>query len=476
LPRWAIAGAFGALSGLYCLYISYLPLRWEIIAIVPAAIIAIALVVGNLRRCLLAAVLFDIPLSLDVHLAYRADAASLGAVGGLSISVTTFALFGLYGLWLMELFAKARLASRPCLKVSVPFFAYVCVVALSVVMAPDVELAGFQLILMIQAFLLFLYIASTVRTQDDVTFIVSLLLLGVILEGLIMLAVRLAGHDLSMPLRSARLFVGTSTAGPVYRAEGTLGSYTVAASYLSLLLAPALSVLLTSLRATYKWLAVMAFLVGGGALLLTGTRGGWVAFGISVIVLYGLTWVDGRLSLKAIMPLGPLLALIPFLVQGGALARVLGDDKNSAYARLPLMDLALRVIRDHPLLGAGTNNFATVIKTYVTPEFGRAWVYTVHNHYLLVWAETGLAGLLTFLWAISLAVIRGYCVWRFRHPILSPLALGLTAALVGHLVHLSVDLLNDRMPGQLVWLFFGLGVAMFNMQDQDLATGGRTRR
>src|SRR5215217_1824409 len=59
----------------------------------------VALVVGSLRQVLLAVVLLDIPLQWDVNLGWRPDAVAVGAVGGISISATTLALFGLYALW-----------------------------------------------------------------------------------------------------------------------------------------------------------------------------------------------------------------------------------------------------------------------------------------------------------------------------------------------------------------------------------------
>ena len=52
---------------------------------------AVALGVGDLRKVLLAVVLLGIPLHWDVNLGWRPDAAEVGAVGGISISATTFA-------------------------------------------------------------------------------------------------------------------------------------------------------------------------------------------------------------------------------------------------------------------------------------------------------------------------------------------------------------------------------------------------
>jgi len=59
--------------------------------------------------------------------------------------------------------------------------------------------------------------------------------------------------------------------------------------------------------------------------------------------------------------------------------------------------LAFRIIGDHPVLGAGSNNFSVVMDRYLTPEFRHGFLYAVHNKYLLIWAETGIGGLLAYL-------------------------------------------------------------------------------
>jgi O-antigen ligase len=92
---------------------------------------------------------------------------------------------------------------------------------------------------------------------------------------------------------------------------------------------------------------------------------------------------------------------------------------------------------------------------YVTPDFsayGGEWLYTVHNKYLLVWAQTGLGGLITFIAVLIVALINGWRAWRLQDRFLSPLALGLGAGLVGHMVHMWVDVFAARPQIQTLWI------------------------
>ncbi len=127
------------------------------------------------------------------------------------------------------------------------------------------------------------------------------------------------------------------------------------------------------------------------------------------------------------------------------------------------MQLALHMIRDNLVLGVGANNFAIMIDRYANSEFSGEWLFTVHNQFLLEWAETGIVGLVAFLWLLLATLHRGWLGWRLNDRFLSPLALGFTAAILGHVAHMFVDLFNQRWQVQLLWLVAGLITAIHMM-------------
>src|SRR3954462_8765514 len=77
----------GLIAGLSAMAIVAAPPNYR--ELVAAAAIApwIVVVVGDIERVLVAAILIDTWFEIDTNLAYRPDLAALGGVGGLSISV-----------------------------------------------------------------------------------------------------------------------------------------------------------------------------------------------------------------------------------------------------------------------------------------------------------------------------------------------------------------------------------------------------
>jgi O-antigen ligase len=229
------------------------------------------------------------------------------------------------------------------------------------------------------------------------------------------------------------------------------------------LLAPALAVLLVPVRKALKWVAAAAFGIGCVGLVLTGSRGGWLSLGVSAAVLAAVAlrrgWVRAPQLLAATAVLT--LALLPFV--GFATERVVHGDGGSARSRVPLNRLAFELIRDEPLTGVGVNNVGSEMERAAGPEYSEEWVYTVHNKYLLVTAEAGVAALLAFVWFLASTLRRGRRAGLMGHPLIAPLAAGLTAALVGQLVHMTVEVFQSRPQVQLLWVAAALLTAMKEM-------------
>jgi O-antigen ligase len=452
----------GMLLGAYAVGLTAVPQRLSVLLLAAMVFAAIGAVVGDLERLLLAIVLIDISFPIDVHLGYRSDIASFGALGGLDFSLTTICLTLLYVLWLTELMANRGRLRRSSLVVSTPLALYVAFAAASVAVARDAALSSFELLLLLQTFLLFVYIATRVRTRRQVCFLVGVLLVGVALQGFMTLVLRVTGHSFAFAGLSGRVDVGTAPGGvSSERVGGTVGSPNTAAAYFTLLLAPALALLFAAGgHRRLKQLALLAFPLGVVAVILTLSRGGWIALGLSVTIVCVVAWYRGWLPLGGLIAIavGVALLLLPFHELIGA--RLSGGDKGSAASRVPLMHIAANMIRDHPLFGVGANNFAEVLPRYVTPEFTRDWLYTVHNKYLLVWAETGIGGVIAFVFFMGETIRKAWACVRTADPLMAPLALGFAAAVVGQMAHMFFDVFHSRPQVQSLWVVAALVAAM----------------
>lgn len=437
----------GMVIGTFLLWAESLPLRYIALVLAAAAVVTVALVTGEVRRLILTAVLLDIPFSIDTNLFYNTGLASFGAIGGLSISITLVGLLMLYALWLADWLVgqryRAAPVTRPWVSWSVWPLAYIALVWVSMIMAENVLLATFEVVLLTQMLLLFIYVVAHTQTRQDVYFILIVLVAGLLIEGVLIVMVMGLG-------RSIDLFV-TNVDYDRGRAGGTMGSPIIAAGYLYLLLAPTLTLLIARINRRLNWLAAAAFVLGSMALILTFSRAGWFAFFFSCGTVAFFCIRRGWLpSWVTFLWVGAVTILI-ILYQDAILTRLLSDDGGSAAARVPLMKMAWSMIQANPL-GVGANNYAIHLHDFALADRAGVWLYTVHNKYLLIWAETGLLSLLAFVGFLLITLKRGWRAWLQKDRIFSPLALGLAVAIIGNMIHMMVDIFHSREVVALLWL------------------------
>jgi len=320
--------------------------------------------------------------------------------------------------------------------------------------ARDTTLSFFELFLLLQMFLLYVYISSNANTREDVVFVVTMLMLGLVLESLLMVSTVSVGLSFRIGSFASHVESGTTLG----RVGGTMGSPNVAGGYLSVVLASVISVLLTDLERWYKGLALLAFGLGVISLILTGSRGAWVACAVAMMTVCVFA-LSGKRFWLAVAIAGNFFLIVGLLFHDVIVARV--GAGATATSRLPLIKLAWDLIKDNPLLGVGANNFATVAKDYVLPDVAwREWFYTVHNKYLLVWAETGIGCLLAFMGFLMVTIRRLWKCWKRHDHLLSPLALGFMAGTLGMMAHMLVDVYRGRPVNQAFWLIAGLATVM----------------
>lgn len=409
---------------------------------------------------MLAVVILDIPFEFGTYLFYRPVEASLGALKGLSISATTFALAGLYLSWLIRTLVKKTHRTHTPIHINLALVCYLGITLVSMLVAEDKMLSLFDVYLLFEACLIYFYMANNLHTRQDVLFVMRLLLGGCLLESLIIVLMRFtvtASTTWNFPIH---IIAENLADGGHMRIGGTIGVPNVAGAYLSVMLVSAASLLFTNLGKLYRWLATGVLGIGGVALIFTFSRGAWIALVSALIVLFIVVWRQRGFSLKRSVAIFAALTLMYLPFHNVISTRMFGDDKGSAKSRIPLDKLAFRMIEANPVLGVGANNFTVAMVHYATSEFRHEWLWAVHNRYLLILTETGPAGLLAYLAFLLGTLRKGLQCWRCGDPVFAPIALGLAAGIMGHMVHQSVDLFRDRPLQQLVWLIAGLLVAM----------------
>lgn len=151
-------------------------------------------------------------------------------------------------------------------------------------------------------------------------------------------------------------------------------------------------------RGVLRYLAAFLLVAQAMALLLTYTRGSWLALVLGLAI--GVLMIDGRLIWP--FALGG-AALIPFVP--GVLARVLSifSLEGTASFRLILWRVAGDAIATRPVFGVGMGRFYDAFAQAVlsNPELNIGYLfYGAHQSYFQLAAETGVIGGVAFAWMV----------------------------------------------------------------------------
>jgi O-antigen ligase len=192
------------------------------------------------------------------------------------------------------------------------------------------------------------------------------------------------------------LGLGGTEAEGVRRAQAWYPS----ANHLALMLGRALPFFIAGALTGWRVLWLPAAVVGL-ALLLTFSTGGWLGGLAAVLVVIGIMTRRG-LALRFGGAALSALLVVSVLAIAGVLPERLNPLRQTGGFRLDLWLSSLQMIRDHPLLGVGLDNFAYLYQQ-VYLRVGAAAEPNLshpHNWLLHVWLELGLSGLIAFCWLL----------------------------------------------------------------------------
>jgi O-Antigen ligase len=188
--------------------------------------------------------------------------------------------------------------------------------------------------------------------------------------------------------------------------------------------------------------ALAPLVVLGPALLLTSSRGAWMAVvaGAAALALFRAPAVRaGVLALVGLFALGVV----------GAVVVTVGD-LGSLGNRVRYWEIAWDDFRDHPWLGSGAGTFGDYLLTHdPTAPFSR----TAHSLYLQSLAELGPLGLALVLVTVAVPLV-ALAAARRRDPLVATAAAGYTA----FVIHAGIDWDWEIPAVTLAGFFCGAGL------------------
>jgi O-antigen ligase len=344
----------------------------------------------------------------------------------------------------------------------------------SLVMVSDLDLAVAELVRMVFGFGLFLYVGLRVRRRSEVAMVLGVLAIVALAQFAVTLVQWRTGSALGLDIlgEASALTPRTLDDGTVPRPSGTA----IHPVFLAALMGPiglvALSLaigLRSGVGRRLLWLLIVP--VALIPLVLAQARSALIGVVLGGAVLTYISLRQGRLSARTIGG-AALVGLMLVAAFWGTISQKVFDNLGTdqfrleVESRVQLNQLALDIIRDHPIFGVGLNNFQPAMSAYDT--YGMIYPgFPVHNLYLLIMAESGIIGLLGQLAAFAVLLALGWRLAALRDPLLSAVGAAAVAMYVFFYAEEMLGFsLRQDLPRTVFWLIAGLSVACWSIAHQ----------
>ena len=188
-----------------------------------------------------------------------------------------------------------------------------------------------------------------------------------------------------------------------------------------------------------RLLAGAFLLVAGPAMLLTFSRGGFLAMA-AVAVGLALSHQRRLWLLAGTAAVALVLVLIPPIYTRVSVEfqNVGGTTFFGRAGRLALWSATLQMLSHFPVFGAGLSGFADRIGPYWNVDHPERFI-DPHNIVLNFWVETGVLGVIAMAWLLAVGFRWSWRGWRTGYELWRPISLGALLALVAVVVHGLVD-------------------------------------
>lgn len=223
--------------------------------------------------------------------------------------------------------------------------------------------------------------------------------------------------------------------------------YNSFAAYLVVVIPLLVSLFFIRKKLAYNFFLMVFIGLAIASILLTFSRGSWLALFISFIIFIFL----GK-GFKWFLPIAIFVFLIFFVpIFQERLAFIFSEGGDTD--RFRYWGAAWKMIESHPFLGTGVGSFMILFPRYL-PDLHAAYA---HNCFLQIWAESGIFSLVIFVSFISWLIYLGVKTFSRNKDYL---LLGLISGFIGFLVHsfFDTDLYVLRLA-VLFWTWAGLLIA-----------------
>lgn len=252
--------------------------------------------------------------------------------------------------------------------------------------------------------------------------------------------------------------------GHFFRSVGFYGFYLTFAAFAMTVFFVS-SVFALERGAKKRWMNVILPVLSFTAVIFTFARSVWLSF-VGVIPFVG--FVRGKRNdwIAAISILALFVVAILWVPTLRSRAESTFDLKGNQ-TRINLWETSLKMSTDFRFVGIGEDNFDYYFEKYKVPGYYDTIAHP-HNDYMNVLVNSGVPGLVFFIWIWMAAIRTGILTWRkAKDESVRTAALGGTLSLVGLLIGaLFQDYYGSFINCLGWWFVVGLIMAAVNVQER----------
>ncbi|RKY81886.1 hypothetical protein DRQ07_02855 [candidate division KSB1 bacterium] len=399
-----------------------------------------------------------------------------GGAKGFVISMHDITLMLILFILFIEAVNKRRINIKLFPKYTIPLLGLIVMSVLSMSRAVSYNYSFYELIEIVKACVVFLFLANYCSKENNYKFVIIFIMIGLGIE-IFFVVIELITGSLNIPILGlSGTEISVVQAEKYYRAGGTFGGANGLAWYLDVILPLALALTFYKIKSFPRFFSFLLTVGGIGILISTFSRGGWAGFliGAFIVLMYYLktaSVLKKILTVILVLMIISSLFLLIITTDNPVKDRLTENDKNSAYVRIPLMEIAFAIIRANPVFGVGLNNYTLVHQNY---DFGvdkitHYYPVPVHNFLLQFAAETGLPGLFFFLCFVFMIIFDGVKYSKKHRDRTGWIVLGIIAGSAGFFIQGMVE--NTSLGSSNVyslWVLLGTAAGIISRDENKL--------
>ena len=205
----------------------------------------------------------------------------------------------------------------------------------------------------------------------------------------------------------------------------------------------------------FRFSALFGLLFLFPGLIFTLSRGAWVAVigSLLIVSFFKKRKIAGCLLIVFII----IGLFLPQPIQQRAMTTV---DPLAWGERLPLWKISLKIVADFPVFGAGLGMYEKILDLYWKPSplSQNLPRWDVHNNYLQVVSETGIIGLVAFVWIFISFFKHVFAAFKKTSEDQQVILMALTGSVLAALIFAmsASNITEGVQPIAMFWFIFGM--------------------